>query len=179
LQTTKLMTSTSLRCSLKMLVAFTNRVKFLKLSARYLRCACRPVLELFHRLLHGMSNKIRVPPPEPRFSIASGTMGATQPTQNDIPVADEGHLTLAVPPLENFVDNALSPQHGWQRTMQMPVQMDLPNTTSVSNSSAAPNVSGQRPFSVKPIVATEICRYDRVIPQSVPFVFAVFGHLSN
>jgi hypothetical protein len=173
------MTSTSLKCLLKMPVAFTKRAKFLKLSARYLRCACRSVLELFYRLLHGMSHKIRVFLPEPRFSIASGTMGATQPTQNDIPVADAGHLTLAVPPVENFVDNALSPQHGGQSTMQMPIQMDLPNTNSVPNSSAAPNVSGQRPFSAKPMVATEIRRYDRVIPQCVLFIFAVLGHSSN
>ncbi|KAJ8584356.1 hypothetical protein M405DRAFT_798136, partial [Rhizopogon salebrosus TDB-379] len=160
------MTSTSLKCLLKMLVAFTKRTKSLKLSARYLRCACRSVLELFHRLLHGMSHKISDFLPEPRLSIASGTMGATQPTQNDIPVAEAGHLTLAVPPLENFVDNALSPQHGVQNTMQMPAPINLPNTTSVPNPSTAPNVSGRGPISLQPIVATEIRRYERAIPQT-------------
>jgi hypothetical protein len=179
LRTTKLMTSTSLKCLLKMLVAFTKRAKFLKLSARYLWCACRSVLELFHRLLHGMSHKIRGFLPEPRLTIASGTVGATQPTQNDIPVADSGHLTLAVPPLENFVDNALSPQHGVQNTMQMPASMNLPNTTSVPNPSAAPNASGREPISLQPIVATEIRRYERAIPQCVLFIFAVLGHPSN
>jgi hypothetical protein len=162
-----------------MLVAFTKRVKFLKLSARHLRCSCRSILDLFHRLLHGMSHKIRGFSPEPRLSITSGTMGATQPTQNDIPVANAGHLTLAVPPLENFVDNALSPQHSVQSTMQMPAPMNLPNTTSVSNPSAAPNVSGRGPISLQPIVATEIRRYKRVDLQCVLVVFAVLGHLSN
>jgi hypothetical protein len=172
------MTLTSLKeCLLKMLVAFTKRV--LKWSARYLQCACRPVLELFHRLLHGMSHKIGDFLPEPRLSIASGTMGATQPTQNDIPVADSGHSTLAVPPLENFVGNALSPQHGVQSIMQMPAPMNLPNATSVPNSSAAPNVSGRGPISLQPIVATEICRYKRVDLQCVLFIFDALRHPSN
>lgn len=147
-----------------------KRIKLLKLSTRYLRCAYRPILELFRRLLHGISHKLGSSSPGHRPSITYGIMGATEPTQNDTLVIHPGE-TLAVPPLKNLLENGLSSQRGIETTMQMPTAMDQSNTASIPDSSAVPNVSGRRPVFLWPIVATQIRRYDRDITQYVLFVF--------
>ncbi|OAX34222.1 hypothetical protein K503DRAFT_785926, partial [Rhizopogon vinicolor AM-OR11-026] len=154
---------------LKMLVAFTKRLKFLKLSVRYLWFAFRPVLELFRRLLHGISHKLSwFPLPEPGLSIGSGIMGATQPMQNVFPVFQPDPLsnekatgkTLAVRPFENLVANTISSQHGIRGSLTFST---MPMLNHIPNSSAAPNVTGRGQISLRAIVASEIRRYKRAI----------------
>ncbi|OAX36833.1 hypothetical protein K503DRAFT_867288 [Rhizopogon vinicolor AM-OR11-026] len=186
-QTQTFMTSRPLKeYLLKMLVAFTKRIKFVKLSVRDLRFAFRPLLELFRRLLHGISHKLSCFPAEPRLIVDSGIMGATQPTQNVIPVTQPDHRTssneeaigktLAVRPLENFAANTTSSQHGIGGLIfpTMPMPMDQFGTTGIPESSAAPclNITGRGQIPLRAIVASEFRRYNRVFIQDK--VFRVF-----
>lgn len=168
---------------LKILVAFTKRIKTMKLSIRHLLCAYRPLLELLRRLLHGISHKFGTFP-ESKLRVDS-IIGATQPMQNDTPVTHSGIPgTLAVRTPENFLENVLSSHRpiGITMSIQMPMPLGHPNATITPHSSSAPgNVNGRgyRDVTLREIVATEIRRYKRIIAQSVLFVFDVLRHPSN
>ncbi|KAG1764717.1 hypothetical protein EDD22DRAFT_801268 [Suillus occidentalis] len=156
---------------LQILVTFMKHLKLLKLSAM---CIHQHAITLLRRLLHRISHNPDNHLPGQRPGVDSDRIvGATQPavedTQNQTPLT-----TLAVrlperqnmPPFQHCVGSPLE-------FLSAQVSMDH-RPYFVQASSTVPNDRRPGAITLRPIIASQIDRYDRNITQSKDFnVFEV------
>ncbi|KAG1902371.1 uncharacterized protein F5891DRAFT_1023774 [Suillus fuscotomentosus] len=156
---------------LRKLVTLVKHLKLLKLSVILLCRIHRHVITFLRRLLHGISYNHDSHLQRQILNV-DRIMGATQPavggTQDQISVT-----TLAVRPPER--EDAPS-----QHCVGSPLAFPLPQVPmdhlpySAQTSSAVPNVRQPGAITLRPIIASQIGRYERNITQSKDFrVFEV------
>jgi hypothetical protein len=157
---------------LQILVTFMKHLKLLKLSAIIL-CIHQHAITLLRRLLHRISHNPDNHLPGQRPGVDSDRIvGATQPavedTQNQTPLTT---LAVRLPERQNMPPF----QHCVESPLEFPsaqVSMDY-RPYFVQASSTVPNDRRPGAITLRPIIASQIDRYDRNITQYVCSVFTV------